>query len=103
MGGWAINVARSAGGIPLAVYKLDFMIIDRQGRVGNPGDFMWRLLKECISTGVSPLLPSDRKELIPVDYASKALIHRASDNSRLGRMYHLIFLSDELYQSKFLL
>jgi len=57
---------------------------------------MWRVIKGCIHTGISPLLPGDRKELIPVDYASAALISIASDNSKLGRVYHLIPPSDSL-------
>lgn len=81
-------------GIPLAVYRPGFMMTDSVSGVGNPEDFMWRIIKGCISTGASPLLPGDRKELIPVDYASAALIRIASDNSHLGRMYHLIPPSD---------
>ncbi|NTY86598.1 amino acid adenylation domain-containing protein [Serratia fonticola] len=82
-------------GIPLAVYRPGFMMTDSVTGVGNPQDFMWRMIKGCISTGASPLLPGDRKELIPVDYASAAMIAIASDNSHLGRVYHLIPPSDE--------
>lgn len=77
-------------GIPLAVYRPGFMMTDSISGAGNPEDFMWRMIKGCISTGASPLLPGDRKELIPVDYASAALICIASDNNRLGQVYHLI-------------
>lgn len=76
--------------IPIAVYRPGFMMTDSVTGVGNPEDFMWRVIKGCIQTGISPLLPGDRKELIPVDYASAALISIASDNSKLGRVYHLI-------------
>lgn len=82
-------------GIPLAVYRPGFMMTDSGSGVGNPEDFMWRMIKGCIITGASPLLPGDRKELIPVDYASAALIRIASDNSHLGRIYHLIPPSDQ--------
>lgn len=81
-------------GIPLAVYRPGFMMTDSITGVGNPEDFMWRVIKGCINTGASPLLPGDRKELITVDYACAALISIASDNSQLGRVYHLIPPSD---------
>nr|WP_282557804.1 amino acid adenylation domain-containing protein [Providencia burhodogranariea] len=83
-------------GIPLSVYRPGFMMTDSISGVGNPDDFMWRLIKGCIKTGASPLLPGDRKELIPVDYACTALIRLASDNSRLGHVYHLIPPNDDL-------
>ncbi len=53
------------------------------------------MIKGCINTGASPLLPGDRKALIPVDYASAASVTIASDNSRLGHVYHLIPPSDD--------
>lgn len=84
-----------ARGIPLSVYRPGFMMTDSVTGVGNPEDFMWRMIKGCINTGAYPLLPGDRKELIPVDYASAALMSIASDNSRLGQIYHLIPPSDE--------
>ncbi|WP_425320527.1 thioester reductase domain-containing protein [Pantoea coffeiphila] len=82
-------------GVPLAVYRPGFMMTDSLSGAGNPEDFMWRMIKGCISTGASPLLPGDRKELIPVDYASAAMIRLASDNKRLGRVYHLLPPGDD--------
>ncbi|MGB7196621.1 MAG: amino acid adenylation domain-containing protein [Collimonas pratensis] len=77
-------------GMPVAVYRPGFMMTDSMTGVGNPEDFMWRVIKACINTGAYPVLVGDRKELITVDYASAALISIASDNKRLGRAYHLI-------------
>lgn len=82
-------------GIPLSVYRPGFMMTDSLSGAGNAEDFMWRIIKGCIATGAFPLLHGDRKELIPVDYASAAMINLASDNKRLNNTYHLIPPSDE--------
>lgn len=57
---------------------------------GNPKDFVSRLLRGCIAIGAYPYLPRQRKEFIPVDYVSAALLTIARDNNNLGKAYHLV-------------
>ncbi|WP_413741196.1 amino acid adenylation domain-containing protein [Sodalis sp. RH15] len=77
-------------GVPLAIYRPGFMMADSKTGAGNPDDFMGRLIKGCINTGAYPLLPGDRKEFVTVDYVCAVLLAIASDNRRLGHIYHLI-------------
>ncbi|KAG4067370.1 hypothetical protein HA402_013154 [Bradysia odoriphaga] len=44
----------------------------------------------CIAIGAYPILPRQRKEFIPVDYVSAALLTIAKDNTNLGQAYHLV-------------
>lgn len=77
-------------GIPLAVYRPGFIMGHSQTGAGNPNDFVARLVKGCIAIGSYPKLPRQRKEFVPVDYVSSALLHIARDNNNLSRAYHLV-------------
>lgn len=77
-------------GIPLAVYRPGFIMGNSVNGVGNPKDFVSRLIRGCIAIGAYPTLPRQRKEFIPVDYVSRALLIIARDNRNLGQAYHLV-------------
>ncbi|CAI2415503.1 Linear gramicidin synthase subunit D [Serratia fonticola] len=77
-------------GIPLSVYRPGFIIGDSVNGRGNPKDFVSRLIRGCIAIGAHPILPHQRKEFIPVDYVSAALLTIAKDNNNLGQAYHLV-------------
>ncbi len=79
-----------ARGVPLAVYRPGFIMGDSITGVGNPKDFVSRLIRGCIAIGAYPKLPRQSKEFVPVDYVSAALLTIAQDNKNLGRAYHLV-------------
>lgn len=77
-------------GVPLSVYRPGFIMGDSINGVGNPKDFVSRLIRGCIKIGAYPALPRQRKEFVPVDYVSSALLTIALDNRNLGQAYHLV-------------
>jgi amino acid adenylation domain-containing protein/thioester reductase-like protein len=79
-----------ARGIPLSVYRPGFIVGDSINGAGNPKDFVARLIRGCITIGAYPALPKQRKEFIPVDYVSAALMIIARDERNLGQAYHLV-------------
>ncbi len=77
-------------GVPLSVYRPGFIMGDSINGMGNPKDFVSRLIRGCVTIGAYPSLPRQRKEFIPVDYVSAALLTIAKDNNNLGKAYHLV-------------
>ncbi|MCC8379638.1 amino acid adenylation domain-containing protein [Xenorhabdus sp. PB30.3] len=77
-------------GIPLSVYRPGFIMGDSVRGVGNPNDFVARLIMGCIAIGACPKLPLQWKEFVPVDYVSAALLTIAADTKNLGQVYHLV-------------
>lgn len=77
-------------GVPVAVYRPGFIMGDSVSGAGNPKDFVGRLIKGCVRIGAYLQLPNQRKEFIPVNYVSRALLSIASDNANLGDVYHLV-------------
>jgi amino acid adenylation domain-containing protein/thioester reductase-like protein len=51
-------------------------------------DFLWLLLKACIETGVAPQFDGP-VNVIPVDYASKAIVHLSLGSVSSGQTFHL--------------
>jgi len=77
-------------GIPLSVYRPGFIMGDSVNGMGNPKDFISRLVSGCVAIGAYPNLPHQRKEFVQVDHVSAAIITIAKDNNNLGQAYHLI-------------
>ncbi|MEK9498609.1 amino acid adenylation domain-containing protein [Photorhabdus sp. P32] len=76
-------------GIPLSVYRPGFIMGDSLTGTSNPKDFIARLVQGCIKIDAYPLLNNQRKEFVPVNYISQALLNISQDNSGLGKAYHL--------------
>ncbi|AYA40776.1 amino acid adenylation domain-containing protein [Xenorhabdus nematophila] len=77
-------------GIPVSVYRPGFIMGDSVSGVGNPNDFVARLIIGCVAVGVCPELPRQWKEFVSVDYVSSALLTIAADMRNLGQAYHLV-------------
>jgi amino acid adenylation domain-containing protein/thioester reductase-like protein len=77
-------------GLPVAVYRPGFIMGHSRTGVGNCEDFMARSIKGCIQLGASPVLPRQRKEFVPVDYVSSAIVNIATRVGADGRAYHLV-------------
>ncbi|KAI5866402.1 antibiotic synthetase [Durotheca rogersii] len=76
-------------GLPIAIYRLGFVLCDSKTGTGNPDDFVSRLLKDCMEHGTYPLLRNQRKELVPVDYAASAILAISKSQTNLGKAYHI--------------
>lgn len=76
-------------GFPITIYRLGFVLCSSRDGVGNPDDFVGRLLVDCLELGDFPLLPNQRKELLPADYAASAILRISASNDNLGRAYHI--------------
>lgn len=90
---WVADVlvtAAIARGVPAAIYRPGFILGDSATGVGNPRDFVARLVRGCVAIGAHPVLPRQRKEFVPVDYAAAALLRIAGDDANLGAAYHLV-------------
>ncbi|KAM4065659.1 AMP-binding enzyme [Hirsutella rhossiliensis] len=77
-------------GFPIAVYRPGFITGHSQTGACNPDDFFCRLIHACCEMGCYPKLPNQRKEFVPVDYVSSAILHIAASPTCLGRAYHLV-------------
>lgn len=77
-------------GLPVSIYRPGFIMGDSRTGVTNPDDFMSRLVAGCVEMGCYPDLPAQRKEFVPVDYVSDAIVHLSRQPSALGQVYHLV-------------
>ena len=75
---------------PIVIYRPGFITGHSQSGVCNPDDFFSRLIQAYCEIGCYPQLPSQRKELVPVDYASSVILHIATLPLCLGRAYHVV-------------
>jgi amino acid adenylation domain-containing protein/thioester reductase-like protein len=77
-------------GLPVNVYRPGFIMGHSRTGDGNADDFMGRSIKGCIQLGACPDLPNQRKEFVPVDYVSGAILRIAQDTGMTGKAYHLV-------------
>ncbi|KAM4066858.1 AMP-binding enzyme [Hirsutella rhossiliensis] len=76
-------------GFPAAIYRLGTVLCNSDDGVGNPEDFVSRLLTDCITLGTYPSMPDQREELVPVDYVASVMRLISMSNENLGRAYHV--------------
>ncbi|EEH21386.1 hypothetical protein PABG_03602 [Paracoccidioides brasiliensis Pb03] len=77
-------------GFPVAIYRPGSVTGHTVSGVGNPDDFLCRLINTCFDVESYPLLPGQRKDVVPVDYVCSAILHISSSNGNLGRAYHIV-------------
>ena len=77
-------------GLPVNVYRAGFIMGDSRTGAGNADDFVGRLIRGCLQIGCYPDLPRQRKEFVPVDFVSHALLGIAARESAVGKAYHLV-------------
>lgn len=87
----AERLAREAQtrGLPVAIYRPGAIAGHSQTGVFNVNDFLYRLIQGCIQLGSAPVgeMPLN---LLPVDYASRAIIHLSRQPDLLGKSFHLV-------------
>ncbi|CZT08035.1 hypothetical protein WAI453_002305 [Rhynchosporium graminicola] len=75
---------------PIAIYRPGFVTGHSQSGISNPDDFVSRMILGCAELGYYPKLPNQRKEFVPVDYVSSAVLKIAAAPNVLGRAYHIV-------------
>lgn len=79
-----------ARGLPVSIYRPGFITGDSTTGSTNVEDFLSRIIIGCVEIGSYPDLPTQRKEFIPVDYVSDAIVHIARAPSSLNQIFHLV-------------
>ena len=77
-------------GLPISIYRPGFIMGSSQTGHCNHDDFVARILVGCIEMGRYPRLGLQKKEFIPVDYASDAIFHLSRKPSCLGGIFHIV-------------
>jgi amino acid adenylation domain-containing protein/thioester reductase-like protein len=76
-------------GIPVSIYRLGRLSGQSQTGVFNQNDLLYRLIIGCVQLGSAP---EDKTplDMIPIDYASRAIVHLSQQSASQGRTFHLI-------------
>ncbi|MEH2433564.1 MAG: amino acid adenylation domain-containing protein [Nostoc sp.] len=83
-------VAKSRG-IPVSIYRTGFLMGHSGTGIAHTKDaFVPRVIKGCIQLGSYPELIEQKEELIPVDYASRAIVHLSKKQESLGKAFHIV-------------
>ncbi|MBB5953875.1 thioester reductase-like protein [Saccharothrix tamanrassetensis] len=69
-----VDLARERG-LPVSVYRIDLIAGDRHTGACQTRDFVWLSLKGMLQAGAAPAEPAVDFRLMPVDYASAAILH----------------------------
>ncbi|WAS90703.1 thioester reductase domain-containing protein [Nannocystis punicea] len=77
-------------GLTVTVYRPGFLAGHSGTGAGNPDDFIGRLVRGAIQIGAFPDLPRQRMEFVPVDHASRAILHIAEQADHQNRAHHLV-------------
>ncbi|MDZ8030713.1 non-ribosomal peptide synthetase [Nostoc sp. DedSLP04] len=88
-------VAKSRG-IPVSVFRTGFLMGHSGTGIAHTKDsFVPRVIKGCIQLGSYPELIDQKEELLPVDYASRAIVHLSKKQESLGKAFHIVPPPDE--------
>ncbi|ROO86839.1 thioester reductase-like protein [Actinocorallia herbida] len=83
-----IGIARERG-LPVTVFRPDFLWGDQAGGACQTRDFVWLSLKGMIQAGGVPAGLSGTLHMVPVDYASAAIVALSRRPDAAGRTFHL--------------
>lgn len=82
-----VAIAQSRG-LPVSIYRPTWISGHSQTGVCNTDDFVCTLIKGCLQLGSAPYLDMTL-DMVPVDYASQAIIHLSRQKGSLGQAFHL--------------
>ncbi|MBN3892583.1 MAG: amino acid adenylation domain-containing protein [Nostoc sp. JL31] len=83
-------VAKSRG-IPVSIYRTGFLMGHSSTGVAHTKDaYVPRIIKGCIQLGSYPELIDQKEELLPVDYAARAIVHLSKKQESLGKAFHIV-------------
>ncbi|MGW0845916.1 thioester reductase domain-containing protein [Streptomyces sp. NPDC002787] len=83
-----IGIARERG-LPVNVYRVDQIAGDQVNGACQTRDFVWLTIKGMLQAGAAPAELPGVFRLMPVDYASAALVAVSLRRSAAGGTYHL--------------
>ncbi|WP_437991504.1 non-ribosomal peptide synthetase [Sorangium sp. So ce145] len=82
-------IARSRG-VPVTVFRPGSILGHSQTGAASVTDFVSRMIKGCVEMRCAPDLPAQSKELVTVDYASRAIVRLSCRPGSLGKAFHLV-------------
>lgn len=82
-------IAKSRG-VPVTVFRTGFLMGHSKTGHTYPDHYLFRLIKWCLHSTNFPNLVSQKLELIPVDYASKTIVHLSKQKQSLGNPFHIV-------------
>lgn len=77
-------------GLPVTVYRPGYILGHSRTGVGDPDDFISRVVRGAHRIGAYPDLPRHRMEFVPVDFVSRAIVHIAGREGHQDRAHHLV-------------
>jgi thioester reductase-like protein len=83
-----IELARERG-LPVSVYRVDLIAGDQKSGACQTRDFVWLSLKGLLQAAAVPRDIPVRFRLMPVDYASAAILHISRQAGRDSRTFHV--------------
>ncbi|EJL20546.1 amino acid adenylation enzyme/thioester reductase family protein,thioester reductase-like protein [Brevibacillus sp. BC25] len=83
-----VNLARERG-IPAAIYRCGRMTGDSETGACQKDDLMWRIAAGIIDLGKAPDMSGDL-DMMPVDFASKGIVHLSMTEQSLSENFHLL-------------
>ncbi|MFN6565502.1 MAG: amino acid adenylation domain-containing protein [Nostoc sp. ChiSLP01] len=83
-------VAKSRG-IPVSIFRTGFLMGHSKTGVAHTKDaYVPRVIKGCIQLGSYPELIDQKEEMLPVDYAARAIVHLSKKQESLGKAFHIV-------------
>ncbi len=82
-------IAQSRG-LPMTILRPGLVLGHSQTGMTKTDDYPSRLIKGCIQMGSFPDLTDQKEELIPIDYASRAIAHLTRQPESIGQVFHLV-------------
>ncbi|WP_375498713.1 amino acid adenylation domain-containing protein [uncultured Nostoc sp.] len=77
--------------IPVSIFRTGFLMGHSKTGVAHTKDsYVPRIIKGCIQLGSYPELIDQKEELIPVDYAARAIVHLSKKQESLGKAFHIV-------------
>ncbi|KAE8154481.1 hypothetical protein BDV25DRAFT_172111 [Aspergillus avenaceus] len=77
-------------GLAITIHRPGFVLGPSETGIGNPDDFLGRIVPSCIRAGCYPHLPDHRDAYVMVDFVVSCLLHIASCKNTHGRAYNLV-------------
>jgi amino acid adenylation domain-containing protein/thioester reductase-like protein len=76
-------------GLPVAIYRPGMLTGHSQTGAAQTGDLLCRIIKGLIQMEVAPEMNA-WLNMIPVDYASRAIVHLSKQASTFGQCFHVV-------------
>jgi amino acid adenylation domain-containing protein/thioester reductase-like protein len=76
-------------GLPVSIYRPARISGHSQTGVFNANDFLYRLIIGCVQMGSAPE-GNLNEDMIPIDYASQAIVYLSQQKQTFGQAFHLV-------------